>query len=280
MSSESAEALAKSPAPVSVVIPCYRCVDTIGRALASVAKQTWLPAEVLLIEDASGDDTLQYLYELQAAYPEGWVRITALHRNVGPGVARNTGWDMAIQPYVAFLDADDAWHAEKIRLQLGWMLAHPQAALTGHAVQVLDTEQQSACPPLPQTIEFQQVLPLQQLLSSRFHPPATIVRKELPYRFVEGKRQSEDYLLFTEICLDGLACYRSSTPLAFLFKEHYGVSGLTGSLWLGEKGELDFYFRLARAGRIPRLSLFFFVPFSLAKYLRRLCRVALRKRSS
>lgn len=277
MSGESVDALLQVAAPVSVVIPCYRCVDTIGRALASVARQTWRPAEVILIEDGSGDDTLKYLRELRSAYPDGWVQVEALPRNVGPGVARNAGWDKASQPYVAFLDADDAWHPEKVRLQLGWMLAHPEVALTGHAVQVMDAGRQQEYAEAPAKTEFQRISPLAQLLSSRFHPPATILKRDLPYRFVADKRQSEDYLLFAEICLDGYACYRSSAPLAYLFKEHYGVSGLTGNLWLAEKGELDFYVRLARARRIPWASLLLFVPYSLMKYVRRLFKVALRR---
>jgi len=40
-------------APVSVVIPCYRCQGTLGRALASVAAQTWPPAEVIVVDDGS-----------------------------------------------------------------------------------------------------------------------------------------------------------------------------------------------------------------------------------
>ncbi len=267
----------QGPAPVSVVIPCYRCLDTIGRALASVDRQIWRPAEVLLIDDGSADGTLELLHELKTAYPAFWIQVLALPENSGPSVARNLGWDTASQPYVAFLDADDAWHPEKIRLQLGWMLEHPEVALTGHAVQVVDPLLQQGCSSVSLNVEFQRVSSLVQLLSSQFHPPATVLKRELPYRFVADKRQSEDYLLFTEICLDGYACYRSTIPLTFLFKEHYGVSGLTGNLWLAEKGELDFYVRLARARRIPRASLLFFFPFSFAKHIRRLLRVSLRR---
>ncbi len=267
----------QGPAPVSVVIPCYRCLDTIGRALASVDRQIWRPAEVLLIDDGSADGTLELLHELKTAYPAFWIQVLALPENSGPSVARNLGWDTASQPYVAFLDADDAWHPEKIRLQLGWMLEHPEVALTGHAVQVVDPLLQQGCSSVSLNVEFQRVSSLVQLLSSQFHPPATVLKRELPYRFVADKRPSEDYLLFTEICLDGYACYRSTIPLTFLFKEHYGVSGLTGNLWLAEKGELDFYVRLARARRIPRASLLFFFPFSFAKHIRRLLRVSLRR---
>ena len=53
--------------PVSVVIPCYSCAGTIGRAVESVVAQTALPAEVWLVEDGSPDDgrTLATLHQLQ-----------------------------------------------------------------------------------------------------------------------------------------------------------------------------------------------------------------------
>jgi len=52
--------------PVSVVIPCYCCADTIGRAVESVMAQTILPAEMWLVEDGSEDGgrTIAVLYDL------------------------------------------------------------------------------------------------------------------------------------------------------------------------------------------------------------------------
>ncbi|MFM7439000.1 MAG: glycosyltransferase family 2 protein, partial [Snowella sp.] len=46
-------------APVSVIIPCYCCTKTIGRAVQSVFQQSLPPVEVILVNDASPDDTLE-----------------------------------------------------------------------------------------------------------------------------------------------------------------------------------------------------------------------------
>ncbi|MDR2240977.1 MAG: glycosyltransferase [Zoogloeaceae bacterium] len=277
MSAASVHVLTRDPAPVSVVIPCYRCADTIGRALASVFQQTWRPTEVILVEDGSGDSTLKYLHELQTLYPEGWLHVLALPQNAGPGAARNTGWDKASQPYLAFLDADDAWHSEKIRLQLEWMLAHPEAVLTGHDISIALEESAIKTAHAIKPLTFEQVSAARLLISNCFATPTVILRRDLPNRFASDKRHIEDQLLFTEICLDGYPCYRSAAALSFLFKAQYGEAGLSANLWQMEKGELDFYIRLARSGRIPRLSLLLFMPFSLAKYARRLLKVAFRR---
>jgi glycosyltransferase involved in cell wall biosynthesis len=75
-------------APVSVIIPCYNCCETIERAVLSVVNQTVCPAEVLLINDASTDNTLVRLFELQKKYG-GWIRVISLSCNQGPGAITN-----------------------------------------------------------------------------------------------------------------------------------------------------------------------------------------------
>ena len=77
--------------PVTVVVPCYRCANTIERAIASVAAQTLRPNELLLVEDASGDGTLEVLLALQRRYEE-WIRVIPLELNAGAAFDRNAGW--------------------------------------------------------------------------------------------------------------------------------------------------------------------------------------------
>ena len=127
-------------APVSAVVPCWRSGPTIRRALASIAAQTARPAEVLLVDDASGDGTLDTLHALAAEHPSGWVRVLSLEHNAGPGGARNAGWDHATQPWIAFLDADDAWHPRKIEFQFDWLQNHPDAVLCGHGTSLAPSE--------------------------------------------------------------------------------------------------------------------------------------------
>lgn len=95
-------------APVSVVIPCYCCADTIDKAVESVWKQTWRPYEVILVEDSSKDHgaTRMALSNIIDRYPGGWIKLILLDKNKGPGNARNIGWEASTQRYIAFLDAD------------------------------------------------------------------------------------------------------------------------------------------------------------------------------
>lgn len=260
---------------VSVVVPCYRCKETIERAVASVMRQTQVPAELILVDDQSGDGSLDLLKLIQSKYGCNQIKVVSLTVNQGAASARNAGWDVATQPYVAFLDADDAWHSLKIEIQLEWMLKHPEAALTGHACQIVmmseknDSEDNSVDVTAFLSADFKKVESRALLTTNPFPTRSVMLRRDLPNRFYPGKRYSEDYLLWCEILLDGYACYLSPLPLAFMFKADYGEAGLSGNLWAMEKGELDTYRKLFCDGRIGRLlfsALFFW---SIAKYVRR-----------
>ena len=62
-------------APVSVIIPCYNCKDTVERAVKSVFDQTLQPREVILVDDASSDGTLDYLMVLRDQYGSSWLKV-------------------------------------------------------------------------------------------------------------------------------------------------------------------------------------------------------------
>jgi glycosyltransferase involved in cell wall biosynthesis len=257
-------------ADVSVVIPCYRCSATIGRALASVATQSLLPAEVILVEDCSGDDTLSTLHTLQREYPSGWIEVISLPENRGPGEARNEGWDRAKQPYIAFLDADDTWHRDKIKIQYGWMSQQPKYALTGHKMARHDT--QINVPMRFQTVngEFAPISTMRLLWSNCFQTSSVMLRRDLSARFAVGKYHCEDYHLWLSIACANKCMVRCDLPLAFMHKAPFGEDGLSSQIWKMQKGELDAYRRIKKSGCISANHFLFLYAWSWVRFLRRI----------
>lgn len=241
--------------PVSVIIPCYCCADTIERAVKSVWNQSWRPYEVLLVDDASSDNTLDVLYRLQRNYPENWIKVIALKVNRGPGYARNIGWAQASQEYIAFLDADDTWHPKKIEIQLGWMLKNQEVVLTGHLYEIFkqrlhrsENYHDNLCDVDDFHVLYVSVKKL--LLTNVFATSTVMIKKNIPFRFYE-KRYSEDYLLWLIIVMSDYKVALIHLPLAYKYKYPYGDGGLSGSLWRMEKGELETYYIISR--KIPSL---------------------------
>jgi glycosyltransferase involved in cell wall biosynthesis len=153
--------MATKTAPVSVVIPCYRCKATIDDAINSIVAQTLPPAEIVLVDDCSGDGTAEVLQNIADSYQAGWIKVIALPANAGPSRARNTGWEQAKQPYVAFLDADDCWAPHKLELQMAALEADPTIALISHkmVIRPRGTPPPALLPPVNVEVVSRRTLP-------------------------------------------------------------------------------------------------------------------------
>lgn len=105
---------------VSVIIPTHDRLQFLDQALKSVLAQTWLPREIIVVDDGSSDETLSWLVSL------GEQRLQAIRQDrQGPAAARNRGLAEACGKYVAFLDSDDTWLPTKLEAQVGFMEANP-----------------------------------------------------------------------------------------------------------------------------------------------------------
>lgn len=95
----------------------------LGDALDSVFAQTLPPAEVIVVDDGSSDDTRAVI----GRYTD---RITYLHQsNAGVSAARNAGMRAASHPYIALLDADDLWAPGKLAAQIPILASDPSIGL-------------------------------------------------------------------------------------------------------------------------------------------------------
>nr|WP_295379771.1 glycosyltransferase family 2 protein [Pseudoxanthomonas sp.] len=265
-------------APVSVVIPCYRCADTIAASVASVAAQTRRPAEVILVDDASGDGTLDALHGVAAAYPPGWVVVVAAPANGGPSQARNLGWERARQPYLAFLDADDTWAPQKIALQIAALEADPGLALIAHRMAV---RERGAGPlPLHPPVRTIPIGRRRFLLNNPFPTASVILRRDLPFRFNERFRRVEDFLLWAEIGFSGYRCAKLNQVLAYWHKPTYGAGGLSGDLDAMHRAGREVRHELLRRGLVSPAEHWFARGVGIVRRTRRRLLLAMRSRQT
>ena len=109
---------------VSVVIPAYNAMTYLPETVESVLRQTFTDFEVLIIDDGSSDDVVQWASGL--VNPR--VRLIS-QKNQGVSVARSTGIAHAQGEYVAFLDGDDLWEPTKLEKQVRCFLENPKVGL-------------------------------------------------------------------------------------------------------------------------------------------------------
>jgi glycosyltransferase involved in cell wall biosynthesis len=230
-----------------------------------VLNQTLQPAEILLIDDASGDGTLEVLRQFEKLHAPR-LRVIALEQNGGPGLARNAGWDASTQPWLAFLDADDVWHPRKLEIQWAWLLDHPDVVLCGHGSRLADWGLNH---PIGNISKATRLTKFKMLVSCRLPTRSVMLRSDLPYRF-KGRAVAEDYLLWLQIIAENTLAFRMEVCLAYSLRPDFSPGGYSGQLWTHEKRELA-ALRALRAER--NLTWFVFVVssgWSLLKFLRRL----------
>ena len=105
---------------VTIVVPVYNAARYITATIESVLAQTYDDWELILVDDASDDESLAIIEGIVRTLPEERrrrIRVIRQEQNSGPARARNTGLAAATGRYLAFLDADDVWTADKLEKQ-------------------------------------------------------------------------------------------------------------------------------------------------------------------
>lgn len=210
---------------VSVVIPHYRAAHTIERALLSVLAQTVQPVEIVIVDDASPDQDFNDLQVVVNQYSDR-VLLRRLPENCGPSTARNLGWDTATGEFVAFLDADDSWVADKLAVQLKFV-RDMRLDVAGTRVAIVE----DGGPPYetPVNVSGRLVTRRRILWKNPFSTPGVLLRRGIPIRFNPKRRYSEDFELWLRLVTAGFRVGVIEQPLCVSHKKPFGVSGLSSN---------------------------------------------------
>jgi teichuronic acid biosynthesis glycosyltransferase TuaG len=106
---------------ISIITPLYNAEKFIAETISSIQNQTYANWEVIVVDDFSSDRSSKIVEK----FGMGDSRIRFIRNEVNKGAAfcRNLGTELAKGGYIAFLDADDLWHEEKLEKQLRFMQA-------------------------------------------------------------------------------------------------------------------------------------------------------------
>jgi hypothetical protein len=117
------------PELVSVIIPAYKQAQFLGDAVRSVLGQTYPHFELIVVDDASPDNTSQIV----RSFDDPRMKLLVHRENRGLSAARNTGILASHGNILAFLDADDMFHPEKLRAHVEFLMHHPDFGVTYNA---------------------------------------------------------------------------------------------------------------------------------------------------
>ena len=106
---------------VSIIVPVYNAANYIEKTIEMVRAQTFSDWELLLVDDASLDNSVEIIENFLQKYPDSRIILLKNKKNEGAAFSRNQGTKAAKGRYIAFLDADDIWLSDKLEKQLSFM---------------------------------------------------------------------------------------------------------------------------------------------------------------
>lgn len=250
---------------VSIVIPCFNSQDTLLSTLDSVAKQTYKDYEVIIIDDGSTDNTKTLVKEFFEN--KDIIYHYIYQENSGVASARNKGIKSAIGEYIAFLDADDMWHPQKLEILLSIMKKYNLNVL-GHNYslkKIFDTV-------------FNSTIPQERLIKKSFWKlllknfavtPSIIIKRENCLLFDEKMRYTEDHELWLRMSLVN-AVYFLDLPLVTIGRTPMTKGGLSANKFKMRIGEMAMYVKLLKIDKRFIILLPFLLVFSVIKHIVRL----------
>ena len=178
---------------ISVVMPNYNGHRFVEQAIGSVLPQTYQNFELLIVDDCSKDDSLQLIK--QKAQSDSRIRVIALEKNAGVANARNVGIREAKGKYIALLDNDDLWTADKLEHQLA--IAEKGADIVYCSYDFIDEQNHEIKKPfiVPQQTNFNKML-----ASSVISCSTSFIKTELMQAHpFDPDFYHEDYVLWMEL---------------------------------------------------------------------------------
>lgn len=193
----------KSHDMVSIVIPVHNAESYIAKTIRSILTQTISNYEVLLVDDASTDDSLEKIKRIRDERLK--ILKTHLEHAAGAAAARNRGIEEAKGRYLAFLDADDLWHPKKLEKTLAYMKKKNAAfVFTGYEFGDQEGRGTGKIVHVPEVLDYEHALSRTVIFTSTVLFDLTKIDKEL-IRMPQVK--SEDTATWWNVLKAGYLAY-------------------------------------------------------------------------
>lgn len=194
----------KRPA-VSIVTPVYNVENFIVQTMDSIRAQTYQDWEWILVDDGCRDNTAAVIEEYLERTGEKRIRVIKMEQNGGAARARNRGVKESLGRYVAYIDADDLWQAEKLEKQVRFMKEKDAAfSFTGYEFADENGKGLGKIVRVPEVIDYKEALKNTTIFTSTvMFDTQKLSKEELEMPVIK----SEDTALWWRILRKGTLAY-------------------------------------------------------------------------
>lgn len=203
---------------VSIITPVYNCEKFLNECIDSVINQSFEDWELILLDDSSVDNSKSIIKKYSAS--DSRIKFFFFTENVGSGVARNKGIEMAERRFIAFLDSDDYWHPDKLSKQIHFMLSNDIAFSYTRYFQLNKTDRPSKIMLSPKSVNYT------QLVLNNYIKTLTAVydSKKIGKIFMPNYRKRQDWGLWFNILEKTEKAYCITEPLAYYRSSNKSLS--------------------------------------------------------
>ena len=215
---------------VSVIMPCFNIEQFIAATINSVLQQTYPHWELIIVDDASTDRTAEIVKSHQNQ--DDRIHFVVKSKHSGIADTRNQCLKMAKGQFLAFLDADDLWHPEKLEQQLQFMTQRN----IGFSYSSYDCVDEAGNP-LEKTVKAVSDLNYEAYLRNTIIGCSTVILDKtiVGEVVVPNFRTSEDTATWLNILKKGFLAYAIEQPLtSYRIRQHSASSNklkASADLW-------------------------------------------------
>jgi teichuronic acid biosynthesis glycosyltransferase TuaG len=204
---------------ISIILPVYNSFKTIQKTIDSVVNQSYKDWELIIIDDASTDETISIVEQFLKNYSN--IHYYALDVNSGgPAKPRNVGLRLSKYEWIAFIDSDDVWRFDKLEIQVDFLKRNPNVNFVSSLKTFFSEDLHLKLS--PPKIEATTISFTDLTKKNRINNSSVLIKKELLSDFNEDLSfiAVEDALMWLKITEKGAKCVRINQPLYY-----YKLSG-------------------------------------------------------
>ena len=206
---------------ISIIIPFFKKKEFISRCLKSIYNQSYSNYEIILIYDDEDIKDYHYIMSFKKIYKKLLVIKNTKRR--GAGMTRNIGIKFAKGDYIAFLDSDDVWHREKLKIQIMQMTKN-NWAISHTSYKIIDTNNIVKGIRRAKNLSFSNLIKSCDVGLSSVVMKRSLFNNKLKFPNLKTK---EDYVLWLKIARKGIIIQGISKTLMKWQKSNNSLSSNT-----------------------------------------------------
>lgn len=201
---------------VSIIVPVYNSEKFINDTIRTVQEQTYGNWELILVNDCSTDNSVSIIEKY--VKEDNRIKLINLECNSGAAIARNTGIEQATGRYIAFLDADDLWHKEKLEKQIKFMKKNEyEFTFTGYEFADENGKGNGKIVKVPEKINYKQALKNTTISTITVMFDTYSINKKLIYM---PNVRSEDTATWWQVLKNGYTAFGLNEILSYYRRYH------------------------------------------------------------